>query len=558
MLAHFNKKDRRLLTLAVFLLLVFSYLLIDDSLLMDLIGGHGKKVAQVIKSENDVRQKYASDFRWISVQTTPIYENDSLFTGNQSEAIVVLEDKTEIHLKENSLVTFRTVNGQLTLGLVYGQAPEIKGNVNSIQLEKATTDARKPSSSIVSIPTITSPEPYSKRLIPLNLSGEREQNGVMTIEWKYEKNSTQFEIQLSQTPDFSTLEHSFKSTEKMAITPDLKEGTYFTRVREVIDEKSYGKWSKPIQFDITHQIPESLPTPELITKELNLKYEDKNVPTIEWKASEGATDYIIEVSTNDKFERPFQYKSGQTKFTLKEKQPGFYQFRVTAHNQLGIQSRPSETGVMNIRTNAPILSQVPPKKYIAKNKKDRPAPTRFNLKWSEVPNSESYLIEISPDENFQNPKRYQARSPASIAEIPTTGKYHWRVRSLSSTGQPISDFSQASNILYTFESPLQPPTLKEPLDQMTLFFQKKRGNPFYLEWAKAPHASHYSFEIAKDPDFKNIVLKKQVSSARYLLNETLPPGELYWRVRSEAPERISEWSQPRKMNVFGGRTARGQ
>ncbi len=93
---------------------------------------------------------------------------------------------------------------------------------------------------------------------------------------------------------------------------------------------------------------------------------------------------------------------------------------------------------------------------------------------------------------------------------------------------------------------------------MTLFFQQKNQNPFYLEWAKVEHASAYTLEFSKDPSFKDVVLRKQVPNARYLITEKMPTGTFYWRVRSEAPQRLSDWSEGRKLSLFGGRTARGQ
>jgi hypothetical protein len=552
MLNNFSKHDRRLLLFALLLLCTFSYLLFDDSFLMDFMIGHGRPIASLARTENDVRQKYASDFRWIPVSKAIVHENDSVFTGPNSEALVVLPDGSEIHLKENTLVTFRTVNGQLVLGLKFGSA-ETKGKVEIIR-EKP----RQPSS-VVMLPKIISPETNGKKIVPLDLYGKKTIVSDFEVKWTYEKENVQFELQVGKDADFENLEFTQITPATEQQIPEVTDGTYYIRVRELLDEKTFGKWSRVTKFSIQLQKPEALPRPKLLTKEIHLKGDEKNLAKIAWSKVEGALTYELQLTEDTDFKNFETFKTKKNKIILEDKQLGFYQFRVVARGEMNLQSPPSDAGQLSITTQAPILSPVKAKKYIPKNEKDMfPTPVTFDLKWAEPNKAATYLVQISPDAEFTQPMQYESKGKQRLIRIENTGKYYWRVRSLASTGKAVSAFSKPGEILYSMEKPLAPPQLLEPNNDMTLFFQKKSDTPFYLVWSKAPNATLYTLEIATDTKFKSVIVQTQLSERKYLFREKLPQGELYWRVRAEAPERLSPWSRERKFSVFSGRNARGQ
>jgi hypothetical protein len=558
MLNNFSKHDRRLLFVALLLLCVFSFLLYDDSLLMDLIVGHGRQIADISRTDNDVRQKYATDFRWIPVNKAIVHENDSVFTGADSEATIVLADGSEVHLKENTLVTFRTVNGQLTLGLKYGNV-ETKSEKLKIVSEAPKQLARKPASPIVPLPKVVSPEPGEKKLVPLDLYGKKTASSEININWTYDKSDVQFQVQVAKDKEFQSIELDEKLMATELKTPEMEEGFHFIRVREWLDDKNFGKWSKISKIDMHFVRPDALPTPKLLTKEFKLRIEDKKHPKIQWSKVAGALVYEMQFSESPEFKTFETFQGEHHTFLYKAMQPGFHYFRVIAHGNMGLQSLPSETGLISITTDAPILEPVKIKKYIPKDERDvLPTPTTFGLKWSESNHSDAYLVQISKAPDFSEPMEFQSKSRESIVNIEKTGKYHWRVRSLASTGKPVSEFSKPGEFIYSMEKPLSPPRLIEPMDGMTLFFQKKNDTPFYLVWGKVENAILYTLELATDAQFKSVIMTSQVPSNKQLIRENLPRGELYWRVRAEAPQRLSHWSEARKMSIFAGRNARGQ
>ena len=112
-----NSFDRKILAVAVLFLLLFSYLLVDDHLIMGWVSAQGPKVATIIKAKDDVRLKYAQDFRWTNTHRGEIHKGDSLFTGPASEVTLQLNDKSVVHIEENSLIVFNMTGDQLSFVL---------------------------------------------------------------------------------------------------------------------------------------------------------------------------------------------------------------------------------------------------------------------------------------------------------------------------------------------------------------------------------------------------------------------------------------------------------
>src|SRR5690606_24075572 len=119
---NFTKTDRVILLLAAVVLAVFSYFLYDDSLLFPRPESKDlQKIGQVAFSSNDVRLKTMTAFTWFPAQKTDsVHLQDSVFTGENSEARLQLEDGTVLTLKPNSLITLNMNDGQMSLDLRYG------------------------------------------------------------------------------------------------------------------------------------------------------------------------------------------------------------------------------------------------------------------------------------------------------------------------------------------------------------------------------------------------------------------------------------------------------
>src|SRR5687767_13485824 len=112
--------DGVILVLASILLVGSVYLLFKD------IGGlddYSKltPVGKFASSRNDVRRKVQSGFSWGNVSEADIvYEGDSVFTGDESEANIALDNGATLTVDSKSLVVIRTQSGRVAFDLQYG------------------------------------------------------------------------------------------------------------------------------------------------------------------------------------------------------------------------------------------------------------------------------------------------------------------------------------------------------------------------------------------------------------------------------------------------------
>jgi hypothetical protein len=126
-----------------------------------------------------------------------------------------------------------------------------------------------------------------------------------------------------------------------------------------------------------------------------------------------------------------------------------------------------------------------------------------------------------------------------------------RVKALNDSTQDMSEFSIAQNVDYVFRRMLMPPELIEPYDKTTVFLQKDMEPLIWLEWGSVPNALKYSLEVSNTENFSHVLISKTLTSTRFLVNEKIPYGNIFWRVRAIAQDEDlrSEWS-PRQFIIY--------
>ncbi len=375
-----------------------------------------------------------------------------------------------------------------------------------------------------------------------------------------------YEVQIATDEEFKKVVQQFYSETNVTKSKPLNTGNYFVKVRQSKQKVSLQNgeemkidflWSEPVEFSVNRLGSSPLAAPELIQNNIAFKPPEQEAIPVEWKAVERAHQYIVELSKTKNFKTVQAFKSQRTTLPSQVIVPGRYFFRVTALTKLGKRGTPSEIGKIAIDVNKPILSPIPPKQVRGQTPESVPTATDVNVAWTVVPYADSYLIQVSDKQNFEKPIQFNARTPSSVVSIPQPGVYNVRVQPLTKTGVPITEFSDPQTVAYTFKVPLIRPQQKEPADQITLYFQRNEETPFWLTWNAVKDADSYTIEIAKDPDFKKIKISKQLTTTKYLFKEKLNNEDLYWRVRSESGEKVSDWAGPRKMLIRFGRQAGG-
>lgn len=171
---------------------------------------------------------------------------------------------------------------------------------------------------------------------------------------------------------------------------------------------------------------------------------------------------------------------------------------------------------------------------------DQPFPLDFE--WSEVDNVNSYTIQISATESF-NQVLQQSNLTQNLTTVNSGLKYdstyYWRVRShadyFTSQWSPVWSFSM--------ELPLPEPPDWNPADgQVT-------GSDVLLVWTKSLYAETYDLQVSDNDDFDSpFVEASELSETEFELAD-LEPGTYFWRVRAENRTGLSDWSETLSFTV---------
>ena len=173
-----------------------------------------------------------------------------------------------------------------------------------------------------------------------------------------------------------------------------------------------------------------------------------------------------------------------------------------------------------------------------------PAPGRvFNVKtsspevqirWSEIPDSISYILQVSPTPEFINPViSVDVKGTSFIASNLDAGTWHWRVQSVF---PPVIEgerpFSHVSSFQIVQTGELPAPSLSTPLVDAAFTLTEKRNN-IYLSWVNVREAAFYTVQVSNDSGLSNPVLIRQTGNNYYIFGNDdveLVPGRYYWSV----------------------------
>jgi hypothetical protein len=113
--------DRWIAFAAVLLLLLSSYFLLSGNTDDQNNTREGDAIAKIVVHQNDVRHRFSDQTRWVSIEPTQkFYEQDSVFTGEKSQAEILFTDGSRIKMSPNSLITIKKNSGRPLLDLQTG------------------------------------------------------------------------------------------------------------------------------------------------------------------------------------------------------------------------------------------------------------------------------------------------------------------------------------------------------------------------------------------------------------------------------------------------------
>lgn len=400
---------------------------------------------------------------------------------------------------------------------------------------------------------------------------------TLVINWSNVKGAQSYELQLAKDKTFA-LPESLRVTKNQGPTPTLELGEHWARVRAWENDQRSGNWSDPVQVKVVDTTSRQLALgwrPRLQRSQYEIDLRQESALSLRWTTHPSAKTYRLELGRDASFTEVIQRleaEAGLLRWVPEQR--GSFFLRIVADRGSDLPAATSDPVPVNVSSTAPKIERVPEQSYLPKNDKDSGAPTEFEVQWNPHRSAARFELEVAKTPNFERPVRISTERNQTRIKVERPGIYYTRVRALGREGQSLSEFSPPAALSYLRKSPLAKPELQSPLADLTLFFPDLTKPAFFLEWASVPSANLYTFEIAKDSNFQEILLRQSISQTRALIRQNLPQGPLHWRVRAEASatgesssfmeaesnpsHRVSEWSATRGFILLGGRSSSSQ
>lgn len=474
-MSRFGRTEKTIFFIAMTVFAMMSYFLYDDTLLFPSSGPQTQApIGTVSSSLNDVRKKNYDNFSWLPAsRKDQLFENDSIFTGERSEALLQLNEGASIRLQPNSLVTLNLKDSQMMLDLRYGNLKgEIKsgtsitvrsgdeefllenkdGNPASSEVEftkdhsgNVEVKLLSGSATFINKKTQTRASLSKEKPLVVSKNGQVQQvikpelvmttadklalvretpDAPLSLRWQSKGKIDQFEVEISPKEDFSVITASQKTTDQQVEIRNLIEpGNYFWRLKGLDGQGQVLTISKSQQLSISLP-PVALapppPPPPSVAKAPPIKIRPDTPVLVTKKVT----------------------------------------FKVPSSQERSLASAPSP-----------------------------------EIKWKTVPQVKSYQLQISKDGSFTEVEKYDiAQNSASWAQY-QPGAFHYRVIARGINGLTSEPSEVGTMNIHVGEITLS------PLKPITIIGKIPTPVEMPVTWTEIPFAKTYLVQLDKDPGF---------------------------------------------------------
>lgn len=360
-------------------------------------------------------------------------------------------------------------------------------------------------------------------------------NGIPVLSWERVPSATSYDVQLSGSDSFSPLIESVFKTANSQYVPktQLPMGDIWWRVRSVASSGT-SDWAT---VKITRS---AVSGPTLLAPADRVELSQPSQPTsLAWTPVEGATEYVLEISTDEDFVDPKRITTHTTKttsFVVPSPQLATtYFWRVRATLRVGVFSEWSSTRRYRV-LGLPNSERVAPAPDPGDSEDSFPTVDDAVLDWTPVPGAKTYDLQISTDINFNTlDHAVNAVTGTSYARPQTldNDQYYWRVRPVDvNNNKPDWDTVPTWRFRRAWS---EQPTLEYPINGATV------GDPFHFQWKPAKLASSYTIEMSRNSTFSPESSVQRCTTVHTtftpadanLLNDDCFPvatGTYHWRV----------------------------
>ncbi|MCK6596933.1 MAG: FecR family protein [Bdellovibrionaceae bacterium] len=584
-MVKFNKTDRVILSVAIIILIVYSYFLYDDTFLFSIDSSNEKQIGSLSMSSNDVRKKTLESFQWIPAKSNQsLNEKDSIFTGEKSSAVIKLNDGSLIKLGENSLISLTTRSGNVELNLKYGEIQtEIKAstkvqlktegenlvlennkkNISKVKIKKSKLSSAKLDllEGSVSLSSKTSNQKLAlKKNETLDVASTKlsfppaltqlqgkidlitpEQMKIVLINPKQGfflnwsgKNTTNEKLVIAKDKEFQNEILTKTNIPPKIFINELSDGIFYWKVVGK-DVKNSDITSSIQTFDI-----KTLKKPEIVSPLNNSSIQlltktdvktHKGEVVYNWESDFALFEY--QLSNDDIFNKIIDTKKITEKKLSLALPQGQYYFKIRGlyNNQYSEWSTVNKINILTtkIKELPPLAPTLITKNLSSTIKISPRQPSSISpvlIRWNKVNKASKYIVELSQDSQFTKTQNYETTNNALSFTPTDTPLYFIRVKAQSPEGLQ-SNYSDVGNIKTELPNPIL--ELNESLIVKSGGIGEKAPSvKFELNWNQLPFVNTYFVEQSTTSDFKNVTSTKTGQNKSTI--EVNKPGIFHFRV----------------------------
>lgn len=488
--------------------------------------GNNPIIGTLVAKYKTVQKKAEKSAVWRGIkESTPIRNRDTIRTARNSEAILKLNDGTEINLDENSMIRIDLDDKNINVDFEYGMF-SVGGN-GELNVKNGSTNLKDGD-------TIIRANKNDKVEVQENITSIRLQNPKpnqyfqttdkkQKIQFQWESDSiTTLEIAKNRSFTKTILK---KSTKNSVYEAALDTGSYYWRVSEKDGDKTV--YTQIRKFRIIQSKPIRLISPQ---NKSSINYVDKSpFVMFSWRKNRLASSYKLMISKDSNFNTVVYTSNTLGNFLgVKELKAGTYYAKVS--QKFGVAGLDIETSpVISFRIikkenpNPPQLYN-PHNGITIDNKLLKNGKLLFN--WEDKSYFKKYMFQVSSDGSFNRLIYNRTLEDNFIKEKMNTKigkKYFWRIKGKTSSGVE-SDFSKTYSFFIKAYEKLN---LLYPKDNTTLYPQLNQNIQF--SWQKTNQNGIFLVEISTDKGFRNIIQSNKTTNVLVWLR-VKDLGSYYWRV----------------------------
>ncbi len=440
----------------------------------------GEEIGRLAQVTNIAQRKYADQVIWESLENDiPVYNKDSIRTGDYSRARVRLADGTEIEIAENSMIVLNISDAATDINFAYG-------SINAKRGQDGTGGGGG----------------------ALNITSE---DKIITID-----DSSDSDIQLNKGDDSAALDVVVNSGEATVQTESGQATTIGKDERASLS----GETIEVRKISLRPQGPGA--GAQIF---LEGRANTTNV-SFTWDSVQGNPTVRLAVSRKRDFSQIVLDRSVRGTRAGGNLGQGTYYWRLSAKNNAG-QTDYSEVRTLSVLRNTPLSLQAPAsgRSFDYVNN-----PPFINFSWSENELADSYVVEVARDRAFRNIVQARTVRVRSTSLSVEEGNYFWRVRTQSDIGGG-SVVSPPNSIRVVRREKVPAPEPIAPVGGRTIarILLAKEGAVF--SWRKTADIRRTEVQIARDSGFSDIVQRRETANNYANIRADLPEGTYYWRLR---------------------------